>query len=268
MEKIKVGFIGCGNMGGALAKATQKSGKGDILLADMDIQKANTLATEIGGSVVGVNDICKTAKYIFLGVKPQGMADLINDIADILKARTDRFILVTMAAGIKISSLSEMVGDKLPTIRIMPNTPVAVGEGMVLYSLCPVITEAEEKEFLEILEFSGKLDRIDETLIDAGSSISGCGPAFVYMFAESMAKAGEELGLERNKTIEYAAQTLLGAARLMLTSGKCPEILRQEVCSPKGSTIEGVISLQNSDFDKSVNNALKASYKRTKELGK
>ncbi len=268
MEKIKVGFIGCGNMGGALAKAVAKSGFCDILLADKDNEKANALALEIGGSVVSIDTIATTAKYIFLGVKPQGMADLINNIADILKSRTNRFILVTMAAGIKISALSGMIGDKLPTIRIMPNTPVAVGEGMILYSLCRVIRDTEEKEFLEILKYSGKLDKIDEALIDAGCSISGCGPAFVYMFAESMAKAGEELGLEREKAIEYAAQTLLGAARLMLTSGKTPEILRQEVCSPKGSTIEGVMSLQNSDFEKNVNNALNASYKRTKELGK
>lgn len=268
MKKINVGFIGCGNMGGALAKAVEKSELCDILLADMDNEKANALATETGGTVVTVDDIAKTAKYIFLGVKPQVMADLIGEIGDILKNRTDRFILVTMAAGIKISTLSEMIGDKLPTIRIMPNTPVAVGEGMVLYSLCPIITECEETEFLNILKFSGNLDKIDETLIDAGCSISGCGPAFVYMFAESMAKAGEELGLPKEKAIEYAAQTLLGAARLMLTSGKTPETLRQEVCSPKGSTIEGVMSLQNSDFDRNVNNALNASYKRTKELGK
>ncbi len=268
MEKIKVGFIGCGNMGGALAKAVAKSGKTDILLTDMDNQKANALATQIGGSVVSVNDIAKTAKYIFLGVKPQGMADLISDIADILKERNDRFILVTMAAGIEISTLSEMIGDKLPTIRIMPNTPVAVGEGMILYSLCKVISDTEEKEFLEILKFSGKLDKIEETLIDAGCSISGCGPAFVYMFAESMAKAGEELGLERNKAIEYAAQTLVGAAKLMLQSGESPETLRKAVCSKGGATIEGVNALFNSDFDANVNAALKASYKRTKELSK
>ncbi len=268
MEEIKVGFIGCGNMGSALAKAVAKSGFCDILLADMDNEKANTLATEIGGNAVDVSDIAKTAKYIFLGVKPQGMANLINEICDILKSRTDRFILVTMAAGIKIATLSEMIGDKLPTIRIMPNTPVAVGEGMLLYSLCRVITEAEEKEFLKILEFSGRLDKIDEALIDAGCSISGCGPAFVYMFTESMARAGEELGIGKDKAIEYAAQTLLGAAKLMLQSGETPENLRLAVCSKGGATIEGVNSLFASDFDKDINSALKASYNRTLELGK
>ncbi len=265
---IKVGFIGCGNMGGALALAVAKSGICEILLNDTNTEKAEALALKTDGVVTDIKAVAETAKYIFLGVKPQMMQKLISEIAPILKQRTDRFILVTMAAGIKISSFNDMLGTKLPMIRIMPNTPVAVGEGMILYAPCKAITEAEEAEFREILKFSGRLDKLDEELIDAACSISGCGPAFVYMFCESMAKAGSELGIESDKAVEYAAQTLLGAARLMLTSGKSPEVLRQEVCSPNGSTIEGVISLQNSDFDKSVNSALKASYKRTKELGK
>lgn len=268
MEKIKVGFIGCGNMGGALAKAVSKSDLCEVLLTDVDTEKANNLAEAVNGKVVSLEEIATTAKYIFLGVKPQMMAELISSIVGFLKSREDRFILVTMAAGIKISRFNEMLDAKMPMIRIMPNTPVAVGEGMILYSLCRAITKEEEQEFLQMLKFSGQLDKINEELIDAGCSISGCGPAFVYMFAESMAKAGEDMGLEGEKAIKFAAQTLLGAAKLMLTSGKTPETLRIEVCSPKGSTIEGVTSLQNSDFDKTVNDALKASYRRTKELGK
>ncbi len=268
MEKIKVAFIGCGNMGGALAKAVSKSGLCEILLTDTDNEKANALALATNGKAVSLKEISLTAKYIFLGVKPQIMVDLIDDIKDLLKSREDKFILVTMAAGIKIASFNEMLDAKLPMIRIMPNTPVAVGEGMILYAPCRAITEEDETEFANILKFAGRLDKLAEELIDAGCSISGCGPAFVYMFAESMAKAGEELGISGEKAIEYVAQTLLGAARLMLTSGKTPETLRIEVCSPKGSTIEGIQSLQKSDFDKNVNDALKASYKRTKELGK
>ncbi len=267
MEKIKVGFIGCGNMGGALAHAVAKSNVAEILLADTDTEKANALAEAVNGNVIELAELVKVAKYIFLGVKPQGMADLADSISDILKRRKDRFVLVTMAAGIKISRLSELIGAKLPTIRIMPNTPVAVGEGMILYSLCPIITEQEEKTFCEILNYSGRLDKIEETLIDAGCSISGCGPAFVYMFAESMAKAGKELGISPEKATEYAAQTLLGAARLMLESSQTPEALRNAVCSKGGATIEGVKVLQNSNFDNCVNAALKASYKRTLELG-
>ena len=263
----KIGFIGCGNMGGALAKAVSKSEKAEIFLADTNLEKAQNLSEEIGAKVCTTEDIAKNCKYIFLGVKPQMMAELLDSISQLLKERNDRFILVTMAAGIKIEKFNTMLGAKMPIIRIMPNTPVAVGEGMILYSLCKAITESEEQEFCEALKFAGKLDKLQEDLIDAGCAISGCGPAFVYMFAESMAKAGIECGLPQEKAIKYAAQTLLGAAKLMLKGDKTPETLRQEVCSPKGSTIEGVIKLQNSEFDNSVNTAVKASYKRTKELG-
>ena len=264
---IKIGFIGCGNMGGALAKAVSKSEKAEIFLADTNLEKAQNLSEEIGAKVCTTEDIAKNCKYIFLGVKPQMMAELLDSISQLLKERKDSFILVTMAAGIKIEKFNTMLGAKMPIIRIMPNTPVAVGEGMILYSLCKAITESEEQEFCEALKFAGKLDKLQEDLIDAGCAISGCGPAFVYMFAESMAKAGIECGLPQEKAIKYAAQTLLGAAKLMLKGDKTPETLRQEVCSPKGSTIEGVIKLQNSEFDNSVNTAVKASYKRTKELG-
>lgn len=264
---IKIGFIGCGNMGGALAKAVSKSEMAEIFLADANLEKAQNLSEEIGAKVSTGKDVAKNCKYIFLGVKPQMMAELLDSISPILKERNDRFILVTMAAGIKIEKFNLMLNAKMPIIRIMPNTPVAVGEGMILYSLCKAITENEEQEFCEILKFAGKLDKLQEELIDAGCAISGCGPAFVYMFAESMAKAGTECGLPQEKAIKYAAQTLLGAAKLMLKSNKTPETLRQEVCSPKGSTIEGVIKLQDSKFDDSVNQAIKASFKRTKELG-
>ncbi len=268
MQKIKVGFIGCGNMGGALAKAVAKSGIAEIFLADTLIDKAQNLAEQISANISSAEEIARMCKYIFLGVKPQMMSSLIEEISPILKTRDDRFILVTMAAGIKIEKFNLMLNAKMPIIRIMPNTPVAVGKGMILYSLCKAITETEETEFCIILENAGKLDKLDEDLIDAGCAISGCGPAFVYMFAESMAKAGVECGLPTEKAIKYAAQTLLGAAELMLTSQKSPEVLRREVCSPKGSTIEGVIALQNSQFDQSVNTCVKASFKRTVELGK
>lgn len=268
MKKIKVGFIGCGNMGGALALAVAKSELCEILLADIDSEKATELANKTGAEVTENKQIAKTAKFIFLGVKPQMMQQLIDDISAELKNRKDDFVLVSMAAGVDISRINQMLGSEFPIIRIMPNTPVSVGKGMILYSLSRSVGETVEFEFCKILRFAGKLDKTDEGFIDAGCVVSGCGPAFVYMFAESMAKAGARFGLDLEKSTEYAAQTLLGAAELMLTSGKTPETLRKEVCSPKGSTIDGVISLQNSDFDKSVNQAMDASFKRTKELGK
>ncbi len=262
------GFIGCGNMGGALARAVSKSvSKSSITLTDAFSEKAFCLAEEIGCAVCDNALIAENAKYIFLGVKPQVIKSLLEEIAPILKARSDRFVLVTMAAGVKISAINQMLSGEYPIIRIMPNTPVSVGKGMILYSPNDAVTEAEIEEFCSALSYAGRLDKLDEDLIDAGCAISGCGPAFVYMFAESMADAGQKCGLSKEKAIEYSAQTLLGAAELMLTSNKSPQTLRQEVCSPAGATIEGVHSLEDSNLSEVVQKAVLASFKRTKELG-
>ncbi len=269
MSEYKFGFIGSGNMGGALARAAvKKLGGRDVLISDKCTEKAQALAKELGCACGDTREVAAKAEYIFLGVKPQVMASALSEISDILAARTDRFILVTMAAGIKISAFGDMLGAKYPLIRIMPNTPVGVGKGMILFTTCPVITDDEVQEFCDALGAAGKIDRIDEKLIDAASAVSGCGPAFVYMFAEAMADAGVECGLPRDKALLYASQTLAGAAELLLTSAKHPGTLKDEVCSPGGSTIAGVHALEENGFRGSVINAIKASFDRTKELGK
>lgn len=269
MAEYKFGFIGSGNMGGALARAAVKTLMGEnVIISDKCTEKAQALAQELGCAFGDTREVAQKAQYIFLGVKPQVMSAALSEISDILSSRTDRFILVTMAAGIKIAAFNEMLGAKYPIIRIMPNTPVGVGKGMVLFTTCPVITEDEVLEFCDSLCEAGRIDRIDEKLIDAASAVSGCGPAFVYMFAEAMADAGVECGLPRDKALLYASQTLAGAAELLLISGKHPGTLKDEVCSPGGSTIAGVHTLEENGFRGSVINAVRSSFERTKELGK
>ncbi len=268
MSLYKFGFIGAGNMGGALASAVCKKYKNDVVLCDAVAEKSMELALKLGCKSADILEVVKNSKYIFLGVKPQGMPDLIKQIKPILAERKDRFILVTMAAGIKISSFNEMIGDKYPIIRIMPNTPVSVGKGMILYSLCKAITNDEETEFCNALSEAGMLDKLPEEFIDAGCAISGCGPAFVYLFAKYLAKAGETCGLDSDKALKYAAQTLSGAAELLLTSGYSADELIDMVCSPGGSTIEGVKSFNSSSFEEDIKTAVKASFEKTKLLGK
>ncbi len=268
MSLYKFGFIGAGNMGGALASAVCKKQKNDVVLCDAVEEKAQALASKLGCKSAEILDVVENSKYIFLGVKPQVMQSVIDEIKPILAKRTDRFILVTMAAGIKISSFNEMLGLKYPIIRIMPNTPVSVGKGMILYSLCKAITNEEEAEFCDALENAGILDKLPEELIDAGCAVSGCGPAFVYLFAKHLAKAGENCGLDGEKALKYAAQTLSGAAELLLTSGHSADELIDMVCSPGGSTIEGVKSFNASSFEEEIKTAVKASFEKTKLLGK
>lgn len=267
MNNIKFGFIGCGNMGGALARAVCKSvGADNTYLADKDVDKVQALANELKCNLSNNGEICEKADFIFLGVKPQIIKTALDEIADILKDRKDRFVLVSMAAGVEIAKINQMLGANYPIIRIMPNTPVCVGAGMILYAVNNEVSTNEITEFLNALSFAGKLDLLDETLINAGTAVSGCGPAFVYMFAEAMADAGAKCGLPKEKAIQYAAQTLLGASQLMLKSNKQPSVLRDEVCSPGGSTIEGVHALQENGFAENVSSAVKASFDKTNKL--
>ena len=267
--KTIFGFIGCGNMGGALAKAVAKSELDkEILLCDASAEKAGALADELGGSVVDLNTLAGTATYIFLGVKPQGFEGLFESVRPILAARSDRFVLVSMAAGLSIDAVERMAGGDCPVIRIMPNTPVSVGEGMVLYATNAEVKDGELATFLAAMRQAGVLDAIAEEKIDAASALSGCGPAFVYLFAEALADGAVECGLTRDKATLYAAQTLRGAAELLLTSGRHPGALKDAVCSPGGTTIAGVHALEAGAFRASAMEAVTAAYERTLELKK
>lgn len=264
--KYQFGFIGTGNMGGSLARAAAKATK-ELILADHSADRAESLATELGVSCGDNRDVAASADYIFLGVKPQMMADMLAGVRDILSRRDD-VILVSMAAGLSIDTIRALSGREHKVIRIMPNTPVLVGEGEVLYSPSDNVSEEELGIFLDTMRYAGALDRIPEDLMDAGCSVSGCGPAFVYMFIRALAKGGEDCGIDRDTALRLASRTVIGAAQLLCESGEDPAVLIQRVCSPGGSTIEGVHSLEDEGMEDIVRRAVKASYKRNIELGK
>lgn len=262
-------FIGTGNMGGALAKAARKQlAPSEILLANRTRAKALALAGELGCPTGTTADAATQGRYIFLGVKPQMMAGLLTEIAPILKQRTDRFILVTMAAGLTMDQISAMAGGDYPVIRIMPNTPCAVGAGVVLYDSNERVTDAELSEFTAAMSGAGILDPLPEHLIDAGSAVAGCGPAFACMFIEALADGGVTVGLPRAKAMLYAAQMLEGTARLMIETGQHPGAMKDAVCSPGGSTIAGVRALEEGGLRAAAINAVIAAHKRNQELGK
>lgn len=260
---MKYGFIGCGNMGGALIRAAAKTTK-DIMVADFDNKKAISIADELGLKASDNKTIASQCDRIFLGVKPQVMAQMLDGIKDILASKKPT--LISMAAGITTHKIKEFAGE-VPVIRIMPNTPVSVGKGVTLYCSNGVSNDIVD-DFVSDMQYSGKLYPIDESLMDAGCSVSGCGPAFMYTFALAVANGGQECGLSPKQAIEFAAATMAGAAEMLLTSNKTPDELTAAVCSKGGSTIEGVTVLKNSEFEKIVCDCIKAAYKRNKELGK
>ena len=260
----KIGFIGTGNMGAAIASAVAGEGR-ELLLANRTPAKAQALAEQMGARVVKNPEAAGESDLLFLGVKPQMMGDMLDDIALILRTRTDRFVLVTMAAGLTCDTIRDMAGGDYPVIRIMPNTPCAIGKGVVQY--CGLGVEEEElAEFAALMTPAGLIDRVDEKLIDAASAVSGCGPAFAYLFIEALADGAVACGLPRDKAMAYAAQMLAGSAELALNSGKHPGALKDAVCSPGGTTIQGVRALEEGGFRAAAMNAVIAAYEKTLSL--
>jgi pyrroline-5-carboxylate reductase len=260
---IKIGFIGCGNMGGALAAAAAKYEDAEIRLFDKDEDKAKALAERIGGIVCDIDGVC-ACELVFLGVKPNIIPIVADEIAK--KVAASGATVISMAAGVSLTKLAVMLGD-LPIIRIMPNTPVEVGHGMILYT-ANAKGEGAIPLFLEVMAAAGRFDAIEERLIDAASAISGCGPAFAYMFIEALADGGVMSGLSRDKAMLYAAETLIGAAEVVKQTGRHPGALKDAVCSPGGSTIEGVKALEDGKMRGTVMEAVIASYEKTVKLGK
>ena len=261
---MKYGFIGCGNMGGALARALSKTTK-DILIADIS-PAAKALAEELG-CVYGDNvAAAQQCDRLFLGLKPQVLAKVVAPVAPMLAERKP--LIITMAAGMEIAQIESILGAKLPIIRIMPNTPVAVGKGMILYCRNELVDDEMLASFVEDMQYAGRLDALDEHLIDAASAVSGCGPAYMYLFIEALADGAVACGVPRAKAMEYAAATMAGAAEMVLASGQHPGALKDSVCSPGGSTIAGVRALEQHGFRGAAMDCVAAAYERTLQLGK
>lgn len=262
------GFIGIGNMGGAIASAVVKAADpGQILVSAQHREKAEAFSAKYGTTPADNRTIAREAKFVVLGVKPQYMESVLKELKPVLEVRTD-CVLVTMAAGLTMQNIAGMVGGGYPVIRIMPNTPARIGQGVILYDANDRVCKGDLEEFLAAMRYAGLLDQLPEKLIDAGCAISGCGPAFVSLFIEAMADGGVACGLPRAKALEYAAQTLLGTAQLMLESGDHPGVMKDAVCSPGGSTIQGVRALEQGAFRSTVMEAVIAAYEKNREFAK
>ena len=267
--KYTFGFIGAGNMGGALAQAVAKKVGGDcIAVADANYDKASELAGKIGAAVYDNQYIAQYCKYIFLGVKPQMMEAMLGDIKDIIQSRKDDVVLVTMAAGLTADKIASMAGGNVAAVRIMPNMPVAIGKGVTVYCSNSIAKDSDEAFVADALSESGLVDKIDEGLINIANTLAGCGPAFAAMFAEALADGAVACGLPRDKATDYAARMLEGTAEYLIQSGKHTGQLKDAVCSPGGSTIKGVQALENGGIRAAAMNAIVDAFNRTNELAK
>ena len=266
---MKIGIIGLGNMGGSLARlvAQDKRFRSELLLANRSRFKADKIAAVVGGQPVSNKEVFAQAEVIFLGIKPAQFADLLAEYQEVLEKR-ESLLLISIAAGLTLETLGKWAPSHHRWIRIMPNTPVAVGEGVISFALSQQANQADEDLLCELLSSAGLLVKLEEKQLDAATALAGCGPAFVYLFIEALADAGVRVGLSRDISLQLANQTLLGAVKLSQVSGQHPALLKDQVCSPAGSTIAGVASLEENAFRGTVMDAVQAAYKRTQELGK
>jgi pyrroline-5-carboxylate reductase len=269
-----IACIGSGNMGFALLKGAAKGT--DVFITDVNHKKAELTCKELLSASVNANILTSNSEaalkgdVVFLAVKPQILSQVLAEIAYPVKKRhheNNAPILVSMAAGWTIEKIQSVIGEKVPVVRIMPNTPALIGKGMIAMAASPEVLEEKIKSLENILAGAGIVDNIDERFMDAVTGLSGSGPAFVYLFIEALADGGVRAGLPRDKSLCYAAQTVLGAAAMVQETGKHPGELKDMVTSPGGTTIAGIASLEDGAFRSTVIKAVEAAWKRSGELG-
>jgi pyrroline-5-carboxylate reductase len=221
---------------------------------------------------VSAADAVRDAKFIFLCVKPQVLPGVLTDLLPALKedqAEGGAPVLVSIAAGVTLDTLTNILkeGDlDLPVIRVMPNTPAAIGQGILLIAPGESVTQEDYDGLTALLSACGLLERVTQRELDLGMSIAGCGPAFVYLFIEALADGGVQIGLPRAKAQTWAAQMVAGAAQMVLQTGKHPGQLKDEVCSPGGTTIAGVEELEKMAFRAAAAQAVNKAYEKSKKL--
>lgn len=262
--KMSIGIIGSGNMGGAIAGGIAKSGlinKDDIFVSDHDEAKAKNLAKTYGIKVSDNEKIACECDICVIAVKPDIALKVMKAIASLLKPQT---IVMSIVAGLDMTTAEKLIGSKHKFIRVMPNTPALVGEGMS--AICAGSAVSHEDMLLaeQVLSCIGKVVTIDESKMDAVTGLSGSGPAYIFQIIEAMSDGGVFAGLPRDKAIQMAAQTVLGSAKMVLETGLHPGVLKDMVTSPSGTTIEGVLTMERGGVRKTVMEAVIAGANKSK----
>lgn len=264
---MKIGFIGLGNMaraiiGGMLEKSIVSAA--DICGSAKTQKTRDAVQGEYGIDTMASNAaVAAGCQTLVLAVKPQFLESVIGEIRDAVQPDT---LVISIAAGKTLSWLEEAFGRKVKLVRCMPNTPALVGEGCTGVCVNDAVSEEETGYALRLMESFGKARLVEERLMDAVGAVSGSSPAYVFLFIEAMADAGVAAGMPRTQAYEFAAQAVYGSAKLVLETGKHPGELKDMVCSPGGTTIEGVRVLEEAGFRGAVMDALLATVEKSRKL--
>ncbi len=266
---MKLGLIGCGKMGGALLRGVEKAlGKATLHIALSDVVPAavEALRKDLkAASFAGTpQEVAAESDVIILAVKPGDMKALCESLSRVKGSR----LYLSIAAGLKVADLETWLGSKQRVIRSMPNTPALVGAGAAAFTRGSKASDVDADTARAILGAVGTVDEVSEKLLDAVTGLSGSGPAYVYTMIEALADGGVLVGLPRATAVRLAAQTVLGAAKMVLDTGKHTGVLRDEVTSPGGTTIAGLEALEARGLRDALIQAVRSSTERSKELGK
>jgi pyrroline-5-carboxylate reductase len=268
-KSLAVGFLGAGQMATALARGFLSAGKiiADRLIAcDVLPVAAERFREQTGGRLGrSVEEVLSACDIAFLAVKPQQMAGLLAEVANSAK---EHHLFVSIAAGIPLATLESGLGTNARVIRVMPNTPCLIGHGACAFSLGTRAAPTDGEIVQELLSTVGLALSVPESQLDAVTGLSGSGPAYVYLVIEALSDGGVRMGLPRDTAVRLAAQTVLGAAQMVLSTGQHPGALKDAVASPGGTTIAGVHVLEQRAFRGALMDAVQAATERSRQLGK
>ena len=266
-EKVMtIGFIGIGNMGGAMLGGAIRSGHfkpEDIYASDISRDALQKIKDEYKINTAKDNKEAAGCDMLILAVKPQFLYGVIDDIKDSVSSET---LIVSIAAGQSIEKIENAFGKKIRLVRVMPNTPALVGEAMSAISGNENVLPEQMNTVKEFFECFGKAEIVPEKLMDAVTGVSGSSPAYIFMLIEAMADAAVNAGMMRSQAYIFAAQAVLGSAKMVLETGLHPGILKDMVCSPAGTTIEAVKTLEDKGFRSAVMDAIDVCVKKSQSM--
>lgn len=265
---MKIGFIGVGNMGEAILRGALHSSivlPENIWAYDIDVNKLNRLQEELKIHItIFLSELLENADLLLLAVKPHICPSVLADIAPLMAGKA----LISIAAGWSQARLAAALPKSARLLRVMPNTPALVGCGMSVFEAGNTLEKAEMDFATRLFSSIGRTAEVESRLMDAVTAVSGSGPAYAYLFLESLADGGVREGLPRALAYELAAQTVLGSAQMVLETGEHPGKLKDNVCSPGGTTIEAVAALEANGLRAAVMAAVQACAEKSRELSK
>lgn len=265
----KIGFIGCGNMGKAILGglvASKLVPAENITVYNRSAKSVEAISQEFGSrGANSADEVAKQADVLIVGVKPNMMANILGEIRDALKPNA---IVVSIAAGVTLETLEFALKDGQKVVRVMPNTPALVNAGMSSITPNKQVSEDESALIVEIFSSFGRAEIVPEYLIHSVVGVSGSAPAYVFMFIEAMADAAVLGGMPRAQAYQFAAQAVMGSAKMVLETGKHPGELKDMVCSPGGTTIEAVKVLEQKGLRAAVMDAMQSCMAKSEEMSR